>query len=77
VTWEYQQFYDGVCATCNDPYGEYRKEYSVEPGLTVEGKCSVYDTSGLLIFSKWVSQPNQRLLTKWELGALNITLYNE
>jgi hypothetical protein len=70
VIWQYEQFYDEVCLTCNDPHGEYRKEFCLESGNQIEGKCSVYDSSGLTIFSEWVSQPNESTLTKWDLGNL-------
>jgi len=72
VIWQYEQYYDDVCRTCNDPYGEYRKEFCLESGDVIQGKCSVYDTSGLMIFSEWVSQPNKEKLTKWNLGELTI-----
>jgi len=72
VIWQYEQYYDGVCRTCDDPNGEYRKEFCVVSGDVIEGKCSVYDTSGLMIFSQWVSQPNKAKLTKWNLGELTI-----
>jgi len=77
VVWQYKQYYDDVCRTCDDPNGEYRKEFSLEPGVTLEGKCSVYDTSGLMIFSKWVTQPNKTKLSNWELADLNITFYDK
>ena len=64
IIWQYEQFYDEVCATCDDPNGEYRKEFCLEPGKVVEGKCSVYDNSGLTIFSQWVTQPNKTTLSK-------------
>ena len=72
VIWQYEQYYNDVCRTCDDPNGEYRKEFCLEPGVVVQGKCSVYDTSGLMIFSKWVSQPNKAKLTKWNLGELTV-----
>jgi hypothetical protein len=72
VIWQYEQYYNDVCRTCDDPNGEYRKEFCLVSGDVVQGKCSVFDTSGLMIFSEWVSQPNKAKLTKWNLGELTI-----
>ena len=77
IIWQYEQYYNEVCRTCDDPNGEYRKEFCLETGKELEGKCSVYDSSGLTIFSKWVSQPNQTSLTKWDLGDLIVKFPTE
>ncbi len=74
VIWDAHQYYNEECRTCEDPYGEYRREFSIEPGLTIEGKCSVYSDNRLVVFSKWVSQPNKTTLTKFELSNLIVEL---
>jgi hypothetical protein len=50
----------------------WQYEQYLVSGDVVQGKCSVFDTSGLMIFSEWVSQPNKAKLTKWNLGELTI-----
>ncbi len=77
IIWNAHQYYNNKCLTCEDPWGEYRREFSLEPTISLEGICSIKGDNRLIIFSKWVSQPNKTELTKFELNDINITTYDK
>ena len=77
IEWEEQLWYDENCINCETDNNENRKQITLLPNLTLEGKCN--ENNSLRIFSKFTLDLDKmpgvdkiNALTKFELTNLKI-----
>ncbi len=79
VDWDLQLWYNGVCKTCEDPYGEYVRTIEIGAGAVMEGTCSIRGDYRFNIFSKFTDPnfkgKNPDELTRFELANFKVTKF--
>ncbi|MGM0612295.1 MAG: hypothetical protein ACQESM_02165 [Bacteroidota bacterium] len=77
IEWYEVRWQGDNCRNCDsykDP--EYKHELTLEPGESIEGKCSFESPDGLAIFKRFVERDSVEPLSKFELRDLTVNPEN-
>jgi hypothetical protein len=73
IDWYDVRWYGGKCSNCDnykDP--EHHHSITLEPGESIEGKCSFDSPRALSVFKRFLNHEDVEALTKFELRDFNV-----